>query len=69
MEHVHEASRLLSKSIVRVEQPDIVLQEDDALLMVAVYLFWAWFCTQGIFKDIDACSARYEKFLSFFFSL
>ncbi|CAG9537904.1 unnamed protein product [Cercopithifilaria johnstoni] len=31
-EHVHEASKLLSKSIVRIEQPDIVLQEDDALL-------------------------------------
>ncbi|VDM07419.1 unnamed protein product [Wuchereria bancrofti] len=31
-EHVHEASKLLSKSIVRIEQPDIILQEDDALL-------------------------------------
>ncbi|VBB29325.1 unnamed protein product, partial [Acanthocheilonema viteae] len=32
VEHVHEASKLLSKSIVRIEQPDIVLQEDDTLL-------------------------------------
>lgn len=31
-EHVNEAAKLLSKSIVRVEQPDIVLQEDDTLL-------------------------------------
>lgn len=36
MEHVHEASKLLSKSIVRIEQPDIVLQEDDALLEAEV---------------------------------
>uniref|UniRef100_A0A915BKC8 DNA replication licensing factor MCM6 n=2 Tax=Parascaris univalens TaxID=6257 RepID=A0A915BKC8_PARUN len=28
-EHVNQASRLLSKSIVRVEQPDIALQDDD----------------------------------------
>ncbi|VDO46086.1 unnamed protein product, partial [Onchocerca flexuosa] len=34
VEHVHEASKLLSKSIVRIQQPDIVLQEDDALLEV-----------------------------------
>lgn len=29
VEHVHQASKLLSKSIIRVEQPDIALEDED----------------------------------------
>ncbi|VDN07844.1 unnamed protein product [Thelazia callipaeda] len=35
VEHVHEASKLLSKSIVRIEQPDIVLHDDDDAILEA----------------------------------
>jgi len=33
--HIKESFRLLSKSIIRVEQPDIHLEEDDDLQQVA----------------------------------
>ncbi|VDM29952.1 unnamed protein product [Toxocara canis] len=42
-DHVNQASKLLSKSIVRVEQPDIALQEDD----------------EAIFGDVDVSNVLF----------
>lgn len=60
VEHVHEASKLLSKSIVRIEQPDIVLQEDDALLETEVRKFISFY------SEIFDCSRMCIKLQNIF---